>query len=51
MTFTETEFDGHLHLGAMDIAGLRNLCQESQSEEFVPGSSFPSSDDNTHVDK
>ena len=37
VTFTETNFVRHLHLGALDIVGLCNLYQESQSKESVPG--------------
>lgn len=45
VTFMETDFVGHLCLGTLDVAGLRNLYQESQNEESSPG------DDNTSVGK
>lgn len=45
VTFMEMDFTCHLLLGALDVAGIRDLCQESQNEA-------PSPDDhNTSVGK
>ena len=39
VAFTEVDFANHLRLGSLDMAGLRSLCPEAQSDGLGSGPS------------